>query len=64
MCVIWVRVVAVVRPGFYFVCGGGSPCWSTRVCLPLGVREGGGLWPVGLYEGVKDCARIYGLVFV
>ena len=35
-------MVTVVRPGFYFVCGGGSPCWSVRVCLLLGGGEGGG----------------------
>jgi len=46
------------------VCGGGSLCWRVRVCLLLGARDGGGLWAVGLYEGVKDCVRIYGLVFV
>ena len=57
-------MVTVVRPGFYFVCGGGSLCWRVRVCLLLGARDGGGLWAVGLYEGVKDCVRIYGLVFV
>ena len=57
-------MITVVRPGFLYVCGGGSLCWSALVCLQLGAREGGGLWPVGLYEGVKDCVRIYGLVFI
>jgi len=27
-------------------------------------RDGGFLWPVGLYEGVKDCVGIYGLIFI
>ena len=27
-------------------------------------RYGGILWPVGLYEGVKDCVGIYGLIFI
>ena len=35
-------MVTVVRPGFYFVCGGGSLCWSVQVCLLLWHREGGG----------------------
>ena len=35
-------MVSVVRPGFYFVCGGGSLCWSVWVCLLLGSKEGGG----------------------
>ena len=34
-------MVSLVRPGFYFVCGGGSVCWSVRVCLLLGGKEGG-----------------------
>jgi len=41
------------------VCDGGSLCWSARGCLLLGAREG------GFYgEGVQDCIRVYGLVFV
>jgi hypothetical protein len=32
-------VVTVVRPGFYFVCGGDSLCWSVRVCLLLVGKE-------------------------
>jgi len=39
-------VVSVVRLRFYFVCGGGSLCWSVWVCLLLGGKEGGG----GVYE--------------
>ena len=35
-------LVSVVRPGFYFVCGGGSLGWSVWVCLLLGGKEGGG----------------------
>ena len=34
-------MVTVVRPGFYFVCGGGFLCWRVRVSLLLGGREGG-----------------------
>ena len=34
-------MVAVVRPGFYFVCGGGFLCWRVQVCLLLGGGEGG-----------------------
>ena len=34
-------MVTAVRTGFYFVCGGGSLCWSVRVCLLLVGREGG-----------------------
>jgi len=47
------------------VCGGGSLCWSVQVCPLLGERRVGGvLLAVGLYEGVKDCIRKYGLVVV
>ena len=35
--------------------------WS--VCSFQGLGGVGVLWPVGLYEGVKDCVRIHGLVF-
>jgi len=46
-------VVTVVRLGFYFVCGGGSLCWSVRVCLLLGGVWEGVLWAVVLYEVSK-----------
>ena len=46
------------------MCGGGFLCWSVRVCLLLGGVERGGLWAVGLCEGIKDYVRKYGLVFV
>jgi len=48
-------VVTVVRLGFYFVCGGGSLCWSVRFCLLLGGGWEGIVRTVGLYEGVKNC---------
>ena len=35
-------MVTVMRPGCYFVCGGGSLCWSVRVGLLLGVGAGAG----------------------
>ena len=44
---IQVCVATVVRPGVYFVCGGGSLCWGVWVCLLLGGREGEGFMCCG-----------------
>ena len=49
-------MVTVVRPGFYFVCGGGSMCRSALVRLLLGAREGGRGFMAG--GSLHGCQRL------
>ena len=49
-------MVTVVRPGFYFVCGGGFLCWRVWVCLLLGGQGGMGFYGRWVFVRVSEIA--------
>jgi len=56
---VWVFVTSQRVAMCVFLCGGSDLCWVSACC-----RGVGGLWPVGIKDGVKDCDGKYSLVVI